>query len=146
MPEYRPFTPGPATIKYTADCANATPRRVFLPQLPANTVLGPNVAGAPGSRLYTGGGHELAPLDVQIECGWQGVSFAVDQAEAAVIAPIAAALSDAAEKMGLDHGILGLIAKALGVQPWVLLVLIFVGLYGWLVSMRVLPSPIKALT
>lgn len=106
---------------------------VYLPQLPANSALGPSVAGRPGARSAwspTGSSYELAPSGVQIEQGFARAVFAVEKKLAPAEISIGSAAENAAAAIGIDHGIGGLLAKALGIPPWVLLIVLLVFLYA----------------
>jgi hypothetical protein len=115
---------------------------VYLPQLPGNSELGAAVKGRPGARSPwspTGSTHELAPLAVQIEQGFaQGIA-AVNDAMAPAEIGIGSTLENVAAATGLDHGVAGLLAKALGVPPWVLLVALAVFLFAVARQYKIVP-------
>ena len=121
---------------------------IYLPQLPANTPLGKRVAGLPGARSAwhpNGSRYEVAPTAV----------IAEQKAIARFIEPgitdddftdhVRDRLETVAAATGLDHGIPGVVAKVLGIPPWVLLIVLVV--VGWAVlrQYRVVPS-VKEIT
>lgn len=131
---------------------------VYLDQLPFNTPLGRNVEGAPGARSPwspNGSQYELAPLAVRIEQGFlRPLQKAADaaalndlamvEARDSAFAAVKDSLAKAAEKTGLDHGLFGVLAKALGVPVWFLLLLLLLALcfalYALLAAVGAAPS------
>lgn len=120
---------------------------IYLPQLPANTHLGRAVAGAPGARSpntpTVRSTYELAPLAVRIEQGFLNplLEYEAHQAigELKAITAIEDMLTEAAEKTGLDHGVGGAAAKAIGIPPWLLLLILLFALYALARGARLVP-------
>lgn len=111
---------------------------VFVAQLPANTNLGPSVAGAPGARTVPAPGaravYQLAPAAVRVEQGW--LEFVDDFGALPGRAVIARdnilenIITPIAEKTGLDAGPLGLLAKLLRMPLWLLVVVLLFVAYA----------------
>lgn len=120
----------PRTAEYEAAVHAAG--KVFISQLPANTNLGPTVAGAPGARTPWRAGakpvYELAPFAVRVEMGFKEALdswVAIDGKHAVALDEV---ITPLAEATGLDHGVVGVVAKTLGIPlSLLILVLIFVG-------------------
>lgn len=135
----------PTTANYIA--AAKARGLVFIPQLPANTNLGPLVAGAPGARTVPAPGqravYELAPLAVRIEQGW------IELADAAGALPGRAVIArdnviddivtPIAEATGLDHGPVGLLAKLLGIPLWLAILVVLFVVYAVLRNYGIVP-------
>jgi hypothetical protein len=142
-------------MSYTSDYQALVKAKgwIYLDQLPANTELGPKVAGYPGARgprqpntatSYGKSPHELAPAGVQLEQGFKRAITAIEVAAAPVQIGIGSAVEDLAAATGLDHGVPGVLAKALGIPPWLLLVAASVGLYAWAQQQKLVP-PVREL-
>lgn len=127
---------------------------VYLPQLPANTPLGPEVAGAPGARspwAVNGSSYELAPLPVRIEQGFNSVVSAVAAADATsdlmmvqwvekIPQSLENLLTPTIQKLGLDSGVFGAAAKLAGIPVWVLVVVAIIVGYAVLMQYGFVPS------
>lgn len=134
----------PLTASYAA--AAKTRGLIFIPQLPANTNLGPSVAGAPGARTVNTATvrsvYELAPLAVQLEMKWDAAKAAIANAPGTAAVKLDAVVGPLIEASGLDHGVIGLLAKALGVPVAVLVVVLLFVAWGMLRQSGLVP-PIK---
>lgn len=119
---------------------------VFISQLPANTNLGPTVAGAPGARTAWRADrkpvYELAPVDVQREMKWEGVKQSIADAPGKAAVALDPILTPLIEATGLDHGPLGVLAKALGIPFSLFIVILLFVAYAMLRQYGLVP-PIK---
>ena len=134
---------------------------IYLSQLPPRvltTVDGKKFSapGAPGARSPwspNGSRYEIAPLTVRIEEGfnslvqwWNDTNALENLAEVERRDTVKNVLIDAAEATGLDHGVPGVVAKALGIPPWLLLVVLALVAYAMLQQARYVPPISKVLS
>lgn len=119
---------------------------VYLDDLPANTPLGSHAEHLVGGRSAwspSGSRYELAPAAVQIEQLGRNAGFLYDQAEADFVLNT---LDPAVSAIGLDKGISGVVGKALGINPTLLLLIALIIGYLMLVQVGLVPSFKKAVS
>lgn len=131
----------PKTAEYEAALHAAG--KVFISQLPANTNLGPSVAGKPGGRTAwrpdARPAYELAPFAVQAEMAARDLGQRIEATPGTVAIALDEAITPIIEATGLDHGALGVVAKGLGIPLSLLvLALLFVG-YALLRNVGMVP-------
>lgn len=129
---------------------------IYLDRLPANTELGPDVAGRPGARSPwrpNGSRHELAPRAVQLEAGFTSFLDSITGAitEYAIDNPAGLSTWDedlAAFRDGFNKGAalvpspspLDMLAGLLGVKKNTLLLVLALAAYLMLRQARAVPA------